>query len=199
MVDETTLPELDEVYVRHLVSEMIRFCGDDPNRPGLQDTPSRVIRAWQEWTSGYNVDLAHLFTVFEDGAENVDEMILVRDIPFYSHCEHHLTPFFGKATVAYIPDGKIVGLSKINRLVDVFARRLQVQERLTTQIADSLVANLKPKGCGVVLTARHLCMESRGVRQQGHTTTTSALRGAFKDEPIARHEFMNLIGEHNVN
>lgn len=183
-------PQSFESVIRHIISKL------DPKygRDGLVDTPARVTKALKEWTSGYSVHIPSLFTVFEDGAENVDEMILVRDIPFYSLCEHHLAPFFGTATVAYIPNGRIVGLSKINRLVDAFARRLQVQERMTTQIADALVTNLKPTGCGVVVTARHLCMESRGVRQQGHSTTTSALRGAFKDEPTARQEFISLIG-----
>jgi GTP cyclohydrolase I len=119
-------------------------------------------------------------------------MVVVKDIPFYTHCEHHMTPFFGTATVAYIPDGKIVGLSKLARVVDAFARRLQVQERLTNQIADALQDNLKPKGVGVVVTARHLCMESRGIQQQGHETITSALRGVMRDLPEARAEFLNL-------
>lgn len=179
--------------VKGLTRYLLEQLGEDPLRPGLVDTPGRVARAWEEWTSGYAVDVPALFTTFEDGAKDVDEMILVRDIPFYSHCEHHLAPFFGQVTVAYIPSDRIVGLSKINRLVQVFANRLQVQERLTTQIADALVANLNPVGCAVVVTARHLCMESRGIKQQGHSTRTSALHGVFKDDPSTRQEFLLLL------
>ena len=164
---------------------------DTCGRGGLAETPARVAKAWRFWTSGYNVDPASLLKVFEDGAEGSNEMVLVRDIPLYSHCEHHLAAIFGKATVAYIPDGKIVGLSKLNRVVDAFARRLQVQERLTNQIADAINDNLKPKGVGVIVTARHMCMESRGVCQQGHDTVTSALRGVML-EGTPRAEFLAL-------
>lgn len=184
------------VGLEDLVEYMLLNLGENPERPGLLDTPRRVARAWREWTSGYDVDVSTLLTVFEDGAENVDEMVLVRDIPFYSHCEHHLAPFFGRATVGYIPNGRIVGLSKINRLVDAFARRLQVQERMTTQIADALMENLAPVGVAVLVSARHLCMESRGVCQQGHSTVTSALRGVFREDSSARNEFMRLVCTH---
>lgn len=179
--------------LRNLVSRLLSII--EPNthsRPGLSDTPDRVAKAYLEWFGGYDRDPAEVLRVFDDGAEGVDEMVVVKDIPFYTHCEHHMAPFFGTATVGYIPDGKIVGLSKINRLVDIFARRLQVQERLTCQIADALHANLNPKGVAVVTTARHLCMESRGVKQQGHSTTASALRGVFKTETDTRLEFMRL-------
>ena len=161
-------------------------------RPGLQDTPERVARGWEEWTAGYEVDIASLLTTFEDGAENVDEMVTITGIPVYSHCEHHLAEIFGQATVSYIPNGRIVGLSKINRLVKAFAQRLQVQERMTTQIANAIMEHLKPQGCGVIISARHMCMESRGINQQGHQTITSALRGVFKDEPETRAEFMHF-------
>lgn len=169
----------------------LQFIGEDTSREGLAETPARVAKAWEFWCKGYNEDPAEILKVFEDGAKGVDEMVLVRDIPFYTHCEHHMAPFFGRATVAYIPDGKIVGLSKINRLVDCFARRLQVQERLTTQIADAIMEHLKPKGVGVLVNARHLCMESRGVCQQGHSTVTSALRGVMVDGTV-RQEFLHL-------
>ncbi len=175
-----------------LIADLLVHIGEDPQRPGLLDTPARVTNAWKEWSSGYTTDISAIFKTFKDGAENVDEMIVIRDIPFYTHCEHHLAPFFGKATIAYIPDGHILGLSKFNRLVDAYARRLQVQERLTTQIAEAIMKYLAPVGCGVVVTARHLCMESRGIKQQGHSTVTSALRGAFKEEPELRAEFMLL-------
>lgn len=174
-----------------IVLRLLQFVGEDPTRGGLQETPARVAKAWQFWCNGYDRDPAELFKTFEDGAESVDEMVLVRDIPFYTHCEHHLAPFFGTATVGYIPNGKVVGLSKINRLVDLFARRLQVQERLTTQIADAIMDGLQPKGVGVLVTARHLCMESRGVCQQGHSTVTNALRGVMK-EGLPRQEFLSL-------
>lgn len=173
------------------IRRMLQFVGEDTEREGLSETPARVAKAWEFWCKGYNEDPADILKVFEDGAEKVDEMVMVRDIPFYTHCEHHMAPFFGKATVAYIPNGKIVGLSKINRLVDCFARRLQVQERLTTQVADAIMEHLQPKGVGVIINARHLCMESRGVCQQGHSTTTSALRGVMSDGTV-RQEFLHL-------
>jgi GTP cyclohydrolase I len=163
-------------------------------RPGLLDTPRRVAQAWMHWSGGYDVDVPGLFTTFDDGAQDVDEMVVVRNIPFYSHCEHHLAPFFGTATVAYIPDGRIVGLSKLSRVVDAYARRLQVQERMTTQIAEAVWQNLHPLGVGVRVRARHLCMESRGICQQGHDTTTTALRGVFRDDPAARAEFIGACG-----
>ena len=160
-------------------------------REGLLETPARVAKAWQHWTSGYSKNAADILKVFEDGAEGVDEMVVVRDIPIYSHCEHHLAPIFGTATIGYLPQGKIVGLSKLNRLADMFARRLQVQERMTNQIADALMEHLGPKGCGVVVNARHMCMESRGVCQSSNTVT-SALRGNFKDDATVRAEFLAL-------
>jgi GTP cyclohydrolase I len=174
------------------IQRIIQFAGDDPLREGLLETPARVAKAWRFWCSGYERDPMEVLKTFQDGAEGCDELVVVKDIPFYTHCEHHLTPFFGTATIAYLPDGKVVGLSKLSRVLDVFARRLQVQERLTTQVADALVEGLSPKGVGVVLKARHLCMESRGVCQQGHHTVTSALRGVIKNEASARAEFLAL-------
>lgn len=161
-------------------------------RGGLVETPERVAKAWEFWTSGYNKSAADVLKVFEDGGENYDEMVLVKDIPVYSHCEHHLAPIFGTATVAYIPNGRIVGLSKLSRLVDLHGRRLQVQERMTNDIAEDLWTHLKPKGVGVLIRARHMCMESRGLCQQGHHTVTSALRGVLKEQPEARAEFLEL-------
>jgi GTP cyclohydrolase I len=161
-------------------------------RDGVRETPQRVAKAWKHWVGGYGVDIAKLLKTFEDGAENCDQMVVVKDIPIYSKCEHHLADIFGTATIAYIPNGKVVGLSKLSRLADAFARRLQVQERLTNQIADALVDHLQPLGVGVLVKARHMCMESRGICQQGHHTITSALRGAIKDEPQTRSEFMHL-------
>lgn len=184
--EQTAEKGVEDHFIR-----ILQFIGEDPEREGLTETPARVAKAWQFWSKGYDEDPASILKTFEDGAENVNEMVVVKGVPFYTHCEHHLAPFFGTATVAYIPDGKIVGLSKINRLVDCFARRLQVQERLTTQIAESIMEHLEPKGVGVLLNARHLCMESRGVCQQGHSTTTSALRGVFTDGTV-RQEFLHL-------
>ena len=167
----------------------------NPQRGGLLETPARVAKAWEFWTSGYAESAADILKVFEDGGENYDEMVLVRGIPVYSHCEHHLAAIFGTATVAYIPDGRIVGLSKLSRLVGIHSRRLQVQERLTSDIAEDLWTHLKPLGVAVQIQARHMCMESRGICQQGHETVTTALRGAFKDQPSTRAEFMAKAGE----
>lgn len=177
---------------RNVIQQLIStVMGLDP-RPGIAETPDRVVKAWAEWTSGYNVDIGALMKVFEDGAEGYDEMVIVKDIPIYSKCEHHLADIFGTATIAYIPNGKVVGLSKLSRVAEAFARRLQVQERLTCQIADALVEHLEPKGVAVLIKARHMCMESRGLCQQGHHTITSALRGVLKTDPAARAEFMML-------
>lgn len=175
------------------VVRLLQFVGEDPERGGLKETPARVAKAWQQWCRGYGQDPKDVLKVFEDGAEKHDQMITVQNIPFYTHCEHHLAPFFGTATVAYVPNGKIVGLSKLSRVVDIFARRLQVQERLTDQIADALFEHLQPLGVGVSIKARHLCMESRGVCQQGHQTITTALRGVMREEPAARAEFMRQV------
>jgi GTP cyclohydrolase I len=174
------------------IYELLRYIGEDVNREGLKETPRRVAKAWNEWCAGYKMNPSDVLKSFEDGADGVDEMVIVKDIPFYSHCEHHMAPIFGTATIAYIPDRRIVGLSKLSRLLDVFALRLQVQERLTNQIADALQNNLGPKGVGVVIKARHLCMESRGINKQGHVTITSALRGVMREVPEARAEFLDL-------
>jgi GTP cyclohydrolase I len=168
--------------------------GDDFGRPGIAETPERMARAWEYWLSGYAQDPAKVLKVFEDGADGVNQLVIVKNIPVYSVCEHHTAPFFGTASVGYIPKGKIVGLSKLSRVVDIFARRLQVQERLTNQIADAIHTNLQPKGVGVVVSCRHLCMESRGIERQGSETITSALRGCLLNEDAARAEFFNLTG-----
>ena len=184
--------EIPNALAIDAVHKLLSYVGENPNRGGLEETPKRVLKAWKDWTSGYGVDPASVLKTFEDGAESYDQMIVVKDIPFYSHCEHHMAPFFGTATIAYIPNGKIVGLSKLSRLLDVFARRLQVQERLTSQIADALMEHLKPLGCGVVIQARHMCMESRGVCKQGHHTVTSSLKGVIREQPETRAEFLSL-------
>lgn len=174
------------------VVALLHYIGEDERREGLKETPYRVIKAFDEWFAGYGTEPKDVMRVFEDGADGCgDEMVVVRDIELYSHCEHHMAPFFGTATVAYIPDQKIIGLSKIARVVDIYARRLQVQERLTNQIADA-IQTVNPVGVGVVIKATHFCMCSRGVGKQRSTTTTSALRGAMKDKPAARAEFLEL-------
>lgn len=173
----------------------ISSLGEDPDRPGLSDTPARLGRAWAHWTSGYQQDPAEILKTFEDGAEEYNELIVVRGIPVYSHCEHHLAPFFGTATVGYVPDGRIVGLSKLTRLVDCFAKRLQVQERLTSQIANAMMFHLRPKAVGVVVRCRHMCMESRGIRTPGEETVTSAMLGELQPNLGMRTEFLALARE----
>lgn len=175
----------------HIV-RLLQYVGENPDRGGLAETPARVAKAWKEWCSGYDKDPADILKTFEDGAEGVDEMVVVKNIPFYTHCEHHMAPFFGTATIGYLPNKKIVGLSKLSRLLDIYAKRLQVQERLGGQGADAIMDHLGALGCGVVITARHLCMESRGICKQGSETSTSALRGLFKDDPAVRNEFLQL-------
>lgn len=175
---------------------LLEYIGENPEREGLKDTPKRFLQAWKEYTGGYLYDGKNLkeeLKTFTDGAEKVDELILIRNIPVYSHCEHHLAAMFGVAHVGYLPNGKVLGLSKFVRLVNIFAHRLQVQERLTQQIANGMNDALEPLGVGVVLELRHLCMEQRGVRAQGSSTTTSCMLGALKDKPAARAEFLGLV------
>ena len=175
-----------------LVHKQLEMLGENPNREGLQRTPERVAKAMAYLTRGYKDDLKTIVGkgVFEEDHEN---MVMVRDIELYSLCEHHLLPFFGRAHVAYIPNGKIVGLSKLPRIVDMFARRLQVQERLTEEIAGAIEDVLAPHGVGVVIEAAHLCMMMRGVEKQSSKTITSALRGNFRSDPRTREEFLSLV------
>ena len=178
--------------MQDLVRQLLTALGEDPSREGLLETPRRVDKSLKFLTSGYQADIDEivngaLFTV------DYNEMVMVRDIDMYSLCEHHLLPFFGKCHVAYIPDGKVIGLSKIPRIVDMFARRLQVQERLTTQIAETLEDKLRPLGVAVVVEAAHLCMAMRGVEKQNSVTVTSAMRGVFHRDPRTRAEFLELI------
>lgn len=182
----------DIVLQENIIAQLLYKVIGEHHRPGLTDTPKRVVKAWRDWTSGYHQDPQAILKTFEDGAVGYDEMIVRRNIPVYSHCEHHLAAIFGHCTVAYIPDGKIVGLSKMDRLVNVFAKRLQVQERLTVQIADAMNDFLNPKGVGVWISARHMCIESRGVKHANSETESSALRGVFKTEPATRAEFLAM-------
>ena len=178
--------------MQDIIKQLLAGLGEDPVREGLRDTPKRVERSLRFLTSGYGADVDAvlnnaLFTV------DYNEMVIVKDIDFYSLCEHHLIPFFGKCHVAYIPNGKVVGLSKIPRLVDIYARRLQVQERLTNQIANTLLEKINPLGVGVVTEATHLCMAMRGVEKQNSVAVTSAMLGSFRSDARTRSEFLNLI------
>lgn len=181
-----------------LVYQLLEHLGEDPDREGLRRTPARVVDALGFLTEGYRLDVDNLFN---DAffTEEYDEMILIKDIEFYSLCEHHLLPFFGKAHVAYLPRRKIVGLSKIPRLVDFYARRLQVQERMTKEIAEMMMSKLEPRGVAVVVEARHLCMVMRGVEKQHSSMTTSHMLGKFRDDQSTRLEFMNLIGPRGLS
>ncbi|MCF8163377.1 MAG: GTP cyclohydrolase I FolE [Sulfuritalea sp.] len=186
---------MSDNFDEHDWKRFLKSLGEDPDRPGLIETPARVTKAWKHWSSGYGQNPADVLKAFEDGAEEYNELIVVRNIPVYSHCEHHLAPFFGKATVGYMPDGKIVGLSKLTRLVECFAKRLQVQERLTIQVANALMEHLQPKAVGVVIRCRHLCMESRGIKTAGEETVTSAILGELQPNLAMRTEFLHLARE----
>lgn len=174
------------------VKTMMRSVGEDPEREGLQKTPERVFKAYKFMFGGYEEDPKEILRSALFSSSN-DEMVLIKDIELYSTCEHHLLPIIGRAHVAYIPDGKVVGLSKIPRVVDVFSRRMQIQEQLTEQIAEAINDTIKPKGVAVVIQARHMCMEMRGVEKINSTTTSSALRGLFKRDEKTRSEFFDLI------
>ncbi len=174
------------------ISKVLELLGEDPKREGLLKTPNRVAKALKFLTEGYDQDPEEILGEALFTTSN-DEMVLVRDIEFYSMCEHHMLPIIGRAHVAYIPDGKVVGLSKIPRIVNVYARRLQIQEQMTEQIADAILNTIKPKGVAVVVHARHMCMEMRGVQKINSTTVSSALRGLFKRDERTRNEFYNLI------
>ena len=183
---------LKHVDSAQLIRELLRRIGEDPDREGLKETPNRIIRSWKELFSGYHLCSDDVL-VTQFHAEEYDEIVLLRDVEFYSTCEHHMLPFCGNAHVAYIPEGKIVGLSKLARLVDVFARRLQIQERLTQQIASELQRVLNPKGVAVMIEASHQCMSCRGVRKRSGKMITSCLVGAFKENLASRTEFLSLV------
>ncbi|MEO7635881.1 MAG: GTP cyclohydrolase I FolE [Sphingomicrobium sp.] len=180
--------------VAEAVRTLIRWAGDDPDREGLRDTPRRVARAWREYARGYEEDpAAHLSRTFEE-VGGYDEIVLLKDIPFQSHCEHHLAPIIGKAAIAYLPHNKVVGISKLARVLHGFARRLQVQERLTAQVADAIWAQLQPKGVAVVIEASHACMSARGVSTPGVLMTTSRMMGTFREDERSRREVLALMG-----
>ncbi len=186
------IPVPDDVAAA--VATLIRWAGDDPAREGLLDTPQRVARAWKEYCQGYNEDpKAHLSRVFEE-VGGYDEIVLLKDIPFQSHCEHHMAPIVGKAHIAYLPTNWVVGISKLARVLHAYARRLQVQERLTAEVADCIWEGLKPRGVAVVIEATHGCMTARGVRTPGVTMVTSRMMGVFRDDERSRKEVLALMG-----
>jgi len=180
--------------VAEAVRTLIRWAGDDPAREGLLDTPGRVARAWREYMSGYEEDPAQHLTRTFDEVGGYDEIVLLKDIPFQSHCEHHLAPIIGKAAIAYLPGSRVVGISKLARVLHGFARRLQVQERLTAQVADCIWEQLKPLGVAVVIEASHACMSARGVNTPGVLMTTSRMMGCFRDDERSRKEVLALMG-----
>ena len=180
--------------VRDAVKTLIRWAGDDPEREGLLDTPKRVAKAWREYARGYSEDPAiHLSRTFEE-VGGYDEIVLLKDIPFQSHCEHHMAPIIGKASIAYLPRDRVVGISKLARVLHGFARRLQVQERLTAQVADTIWEHLQPKGVAVVIEASHACMTARGVNTPGVVMTTSRMMGTFREDERSRREVLALMG-----
>ena len=183
----------DDSRIERLTREMLGLIGEDPERDGLVSTPRRVATAWRDLTSGYQMDVDELLN---DALFDVvyDEMVIVKDIEIFSLCEHHLLPFFGKMHIAYIPRNKVIGLSKVARVADMFARRLQIQERLTYQVAATIQKAVDPIGVGVVCEARHLCMMMRGIEKQHSSTITSSMMGAFRDNPKTREEFLSLVG-----
>tara|TARA_B100001093_G_scaffold169472_1_gene162235 strand:+ start:1237 stop:1803 length:567 start_codon:yes stop_codon:yes gene_type:complete len=184
---------MDNDKIENLTKQLIESIGEDPSREGLLKTPSRVSKAWSFFSGGYNQDLDKIINnaVFN---EDATDMVVVRDIEFFSLCEHHLIPFFGRAHVAYLPNGKVIGLSKIPRIIDMFSRRLQVQERLTRQIAETVKEILDPIGVAVIMEGQHMCMQMRGVEKQNSLTTTSSMLGKFRESDRTRSEFLSIIG-----
>ncbi len=193
---QTIDPELrpSRAEAEQAVRTLLRWAGDNPTREGLIGTPGRVARAFEEWFAGYDRDpVDYLQRTFEE-VENYDEMVVLRDIRFESHCEHHLAPIIGRAHIGYLPRGRVVGISKLARVVELYAKRLQIQEKMTAQIANSIAEVLRPEGVAVVLEASHQCMTTRGIHKSGVTMVTSRMLGAFRDNPSTRREFLTLIG-----
>ena len=189
---QATRPTREEAEAA--ITTLLRWAGDDPSREGLRDTPARVARAYEDWFSGYNEDPEEFLSRTFEEIEGYDDMIVLRDIRFESHCEHHLAPIIGKVHVGYLPNNKVVGISKLARVVDVFARRLQVQETMNAQIAECIQRVLEPKGVAVVIEAAHQCMTTRGVHKPGVTMVTSTMHGHFRNNPTTRREFLAVIG-----
>ena len=191
---QPSMPKPSRAEAEAAIRTLIRWAGDDPDREGLVETPGRVARAYEEWFSGYDVDPIDLLQrTFEETA-GYDEMVTLRDIRFESHCEHHLAPIIGTVHIGYLPDRRVIGISKLARLVEVYARRLQIQEKMTAQIANTLNEVLLPKGVAVVIEAQHQCMTTRGIHKPGVTMVTSRMLGAFRDDQSTRREFLSMIG-----
>ncbi len=187
-------PRPDRAEAEEAVRTLIRFAGDDPDREGLRGTPDRVVRSYEEFFAGYSEDPRALLQRTFEEVERYDEMVLLRDIRFESHCEHHMAPIIGTAHIGYLPDKRVVGVSKLARLVDVYARRLQIQEKMTAQIANAIDEVLQPKGVAVVIEAAHQCMTTRGVRKSGASMVTSRMLGGFREDARTRREFLSMIG-----
>ena len=193
---QTNRPSKEEAM--EAVRTLLSWAGDDPSREGLIDTPKRVVEAYEEWFAGYDEDPAKVLSKTFEEVEDYDEMVLLKNMRFESHCEHHMAPIIGKGHIAYLPDKRVVGISKLARLLDIFAKRLQTQEVMTAQIADTIQAVLKPKGVAVVIDAKHECMTTRGVHKSDTTTVTSRMHGTFKEDPRTRAEFMALIASPDI-
>lgn len=195
---KNTIQKPTQSEVEEAIRTLIRWTGDDPTREGVLETPKRVAKAYKEFFAGYDSDPREILSkTFKEVAE-YDEMIVLRDIEFESHCEHHMVPFVGRAHVAYLPDKKVVGISKLARLVDIYSKRLQIQEKMTAQIATTLNEVLQPKGVGVVVEASHQCMTTRGVHKRGVVMQTSHMLGRFRSDPRTRQEFFNLLASQNI-
>ena len=190
----STEPRPSREEAEAAIRTLLRWAGDDPNREGLVDTPARVARAYEEFFAGYETDPVELLARSFEETDGYDEMVVLRDIRLESHCEHHMVPIIGKAHVAYLPQGRVVGISKLARVVEVYAKRLQIQEKLTAQVANCIQQVLKPKGVAVVIEAAHQCMTTRGVHKTGVTMVTSSMIGAFREHSDTRREFLNMIG-----
>jgi len=191
---ESDHPAIKEDTVQQNIVRILQYLGEDPNREGLKDTPNRIIRSWDEIFSGYKQNIEKLMTVFTE-TDGYDQMIVCKNIEIYSTCEHHMLPFSGKAHIAYIPNKKVIGISKLARLVDMFARRLQIQERIGQQVTDTLMKHLQPKGAACIIECTHLCMRCRGVNKQHSVMITSSMKGSFKENLNTREEFLQLIKE----
>ncbi len=190
-VEKSDRPSRQEVETA--VHTILRWTGDNPDRDGLRDTPKRVTKAFEEYFRGYNEDPEQILSTTFEETEGYDEMIVLRGIRFESHCEHHMAPIIGRAWVSYIPNGRVVGISKLARVVEVYAKRLQIQEKMTAQIANAIDSVLKPQGVGVVLKAEHFCMTARGIMKPGTDLVTSRMLGCFRDSPVTRQEFLSMI------
>ena len=195
----TSEPRPSRTEAEAAVRTLLRWAGDDPNREGLVDTPARVARAYEEFFAGYETDPVDLLARSFEETDGYDEMVILRDIRMESHCEHHMVPIIGRAHIAYLPQGRVVGISKLARVLEVYAKRLQIQEKLTAQVANTIEQVLQPKGVAVVIEAAHQCMTTRGIHKPGVTMVTSRMLGAFRDDPSTRREFLSIIGGQRSN